>query len=417
MFKEKVVIAFLALTFGMVLTIAGTQAFLKDSKSVSNSLSTGTLEVNLDKESDGTTGTNYFINLTNIKPGDSGSEIIKVTNSGTLKARVDFNPTFSGLLLNGGDQSGSKGLSFLYKKSVDNGVTWTPFIPGDTNWLMDTNAEIWVKVIYDFPKDYDVPDQSFYQGKEVDLNITVNAEQVKNNPKPSDAQPEQTFIHALSFDGTNDEIEVQSDALKQYPLTLSAWVKPELRSDGTSFPNNVISNDRPGHHGNGFGVNVWNSGSEMNIEYENGFIFIDQNTFSFAADTWYHVAVVYDVVGTELLIKAYVDGNLIYTSDASDIQVPSILDASDFIAIGKHNDDANYSTKRYFKGAIRDVRVWNIAQSVTEVQVDMEAISTGSEPGLVHYWRLDDAGGRLINDIGSLGIQGSFVTDPVWYVE
>src|SRR5205814_670561 len=97
---------------------------------------------------------------------------------------------------------------------------------------------------------------------------------------------------ALTFDGVDDFVETgATSALNNFPLTLEAWVNPTLRADGTDFPNNVISNDNPTQSGHGFGVNVWSTGSQLKVEYQNGFRVVPG--VSFTAGQWYHVAVVY----------------------------------------------------------------------------------------------------------------------------
>ena len=39
--------------------------------------------------------------------------------------------------------------------------------------------------------------------------------------------------------------------------------------------------------------------------------------------------------------------------------------------IGKHNDDINYGTRRFFKGAIDEVRIWNRALCMDEIMNNM----------------------------------------------
>jgi prepilin-type N-terminal cleavage/methylation domain-containing protein len=169
---------------------------------------------------------------------------------------------------------------------------------------------------------------------------------------------------ALNFDGSDDYVEKTNSAvMKQLPLTLLTWVKPGLRSDGTDFPNNVISNDRPGYYGHGFGINVWSSGSQMKVEYENGFRTIP--SISFNSDTWYYAAVVY----TSGNIKSYINGDLIDNFSFTQAS----LDAGDYIWIGKHNNDTNYGTRRFFKGLIDEVRIYNRALSPEEIKAIYEA--------------------------------------------
>jgi len=174
---------------------------------------------------------------------------------------------------------------------------------------------------------------------------------------------------AFSFDGVDDSIETSTTAVMNgVPLTVEAWVNPALRTDGTDFPNNVISNDQPGAHGHGFGVNVFTGGSQMKVEYQNGFRIVPG--VSFTAGQWYHVAVVY----TSGNVKSYVNGALV--DDFNFAQ--QALDGAALIRIGKHNDDAGtYGTRRFFKGLIDEPAVYNRALTAGEVQSIVAAGSAG----------------------------------------
>ena len=165
---------------------------------------------------------------------------------------------------------------------------------------------------------------------------------------------------AFRFDGVDDAIVTSATAvMNQLPLTLEAWVKPELRTDGINFPTNVISNDNPGFNGHGFGVNVFSSGSQMNVEYQNGFRSIPG--VSFNAGDWYHVAVVY----TPGRVKSYVNGRLVDDFSFSQ-QQPD--DGAGFIRIGQHNNDAaTYGTRRFFKGLIDEPAVYNRSLNDQEI--------------------------------------------------
>ncbi|HEV3343584.1 MAG TPA: hypothetical protein VG125_24645, partial [Pirellulales bacterium] len=121
-------------------------------------------------------------------------------------------------------------------------------------------------------------------------------------PVPSTAPITAGAGQALSFDGANTQAQTgATNVMNGASLTLEAWVNPALRYDDNDqgfYPDNVISNDLPSDYGRGFGVNVWapdssypSGGSQLTIEYEDGFRIVPGVTFT--AGTWYHVAVVY----------------------------------------------------------------------------------------------------------------------------
>ena len=51
----------------------------------------------------------------------------------------------------------------------------------------------------------------------------------------------------------------------------------------------------------------------------------------------------------------------------------------------------------HFDGRISDVRFWNVARTANEIKRDKDKILTGTEPGLVGYWRLDEASGDALD--------------------
>lgn len=164
---------------------------------------------------------------------------------------------------------------------------------------------------------------------------------------------------ALDFDGLNDFVEVNHNALSIPQLSLEAWVKPALRTDGTAytnFPNNVISSDLPGGYGHGFGLNIVSGSSGICVEVNDAFRYI---ATPLVANTWYHVVCVYSPGN----VKTYLNGTLL--DDYSFTQ--GYMDANNYFYIGMHNYDAGYGSRRFFKGVIDEIRIWNKALSVTEV--------------------------------------------------
>jgi hypothetical protein len=196
---------------------------------------------------------------------------------------------------------------------------------------------------------------------------------------------------SFSFNGTDAAVVAAPESatvMNQLPLTVDAWVRPALRTGETIddfFPNNAVSNDLTGFFGHGFGVNVMPDGSEMTVEYQDGFEVIPG--VSFNADQWYHIATVYTVGN----VKSYVDGLLVddfnYEQGALDSTAP--------VSIGKHNDDdQTYGTRRFFKGLIDEVEVFNRALTQTEIQSIIAAGTSGKckigcvppPPNMVAWW-------------------------------
>lgn len=179
---------------------------------------------------------------------------------------------------------------------------------------------------------------------------------------------------AFFFDGVDDFVQSGGTTIMNgLPLTIEAWVNPWIRDDGTDFPTNTVSNDIPGQSGHGFGLNVYRGTfvnvGQLKVEYHNGFRIVPVAPGTFAPGFWYHIAVVY----TYGNVKTYVNGNL-----ADDFNfAQGGVDGINLIRIGKHNDDTNYGTRRFFRGLIDEAGVYNRALSTSEIQLIYNAGSAG----------------------------------------
>lgn len=206
-------------------------------------------------------------------------------------------------------------------------------------------------------------------------------------------------------DGNSPIVNVW-ESINVLPLTIEAWVKPELRDDqdysrpyyypalNTVYPSNAVSGEASDHTfpygslgpaGHGFGLNVWDGGSELVVQdHINNFRAIPGVTFE--AGQWYHIAVVYDADYSNNAgnIKTYVNGQLV--DDFSFDPANYVLDGSSRARIGRHSDDTTLATKRFFKGEIVNVRLWNLALSKETVEQNMNANIHGKKPGLIYTW-------------------------------
>lgn len=100
---------------------------------------------------------------------------------------------------------------------------------------------------------------------------------------------------------------------------------------------------------------------------------------------WHHVAMVLD----EDVMYGYVDGVLITKVALGG----PIGDSPATLKIGMRGDDGNR-----FYGAISDVRIWNIARSGDEIAANKDKRLTGTEEGLIGYWKLDEGSGDTAKD-------------------
>ena len=77
-------------------------------------------------------------------------------------------------------------------------------------------------------------------------------------------------------------------------------------------------------------------------------------------------------------------------------------------------DPAHMGSGLHFQGLLDEIRIWNIARDAGDILRDMTQPLTGTEPGLVCYFRLDEGLGGLTGDATGSGSPGHLLNQPVW---
>jgi hypothetical protein len=195
--------------------------------------------------------------------------------------------------------------------------------------------------------------------------------------------------YALKFDGTANRVDVGT-ALVSNDITMSAWVKAN-----TPWVNDarvIISNSywgaaagRVGFHlqfqSNGRavsrfqseadGVGVWSASGTTNVP-----------------GTWHHLA--YVKQGTRLSIV--VDGK----EEGSRNDIPASV--TGLAVLNQIRIGCNNSNARFVPGLIDEVRIWNYALTLAEIQESMNHELRGTEAGLVGYWKFNEGQGTTAFD-------------------
>ena len=126
-----------------------------------------------------------------------------------------------------------------------------------------------------------------------------------------------------------------------------------------------------------FGINT---ASNEFIELES------PSTTTYTDNEWHHVAGTYTsrTYGT---VTLYVDGVQVSTTSGYG-GLSTVGNTITQLVIG--NDSRNLDDL-YFNGAISDVRIWNVTRTLTDIASSYQYRLNGNEPGLVGYWKLDQA--------------------------
>ncbi len=191
----------------------------------------------------------------------------------------------------------------------------------------------------------------------------------------------------LNFDGANDRINCGNSTSVQITgssITLEAWVK--LSSFAGSPSDGNIINKEQNSPDYGYMLRVGGSGI-VNFNLGNGsWNELNTSANSVQLGTWHHIAGTYD--GTNM--KIYIDGSLVATQPRSIV----ISNSTANLFIG---DWPN--TGRNINGSIDEVRIWNRALPIAEIQNNMncELPSPSTQNGLVAYYQFNQGVNEATN--------------------
>ena len=67
-----------------------------------------------------------------------------------------------------------------------------------------------------------------------------------------------------------------------------------------------------------------------------------------------------------------------------------------------------------FEGVVAEWRVWNLPLSEDDIRDNSRKALTGTERGLVGYWRINEGPGAMVFDHSSYGNVGPIKGEPQW---
>ena len=196
--------------------------------------------------------------------------------------------------------------------------------------------------------------------------------------------------NALDFDGSDDYVEVPSGLSfsSTSAITIEGWVYP--RSFNSASPDNNISN-----------VAGYTDASAL---VRIGDAIIDNNQLQFvlftsdrlnsnarlSTNTWYHFAAVFDGSKSYLYINGKLDNSM-------------ATSANNFTSSGSFILGGVDGTSRALDGLMDELKIWSTARTASEIRTDMMRTLSGSETGLLAYYRFDQADGTTLYDYSSNG--------------
>ena len=165
----------------------------------------------------------------------------------------------------------------------------------------------------------------------------------------------------------------------------------------------------PSATGVGVRLPIWQGTLSPNQGLYIGFLDDDRFTFSFFNDdliagpfpdreVWHHWAGTYDATNGDR--RLYRDGVQI----AQDVATANYQGSGD-LWLGSSNVG-------FYHGRLDEVRLWNVVRIEADIKANRNSLLTGSETGLVGYWRFDEPSGTTVIDSSPEQNDGEFIGAP-----
>lgn len=180
---------------------------------------------------------------------------------------------------------------------------------------------------------------------------------------------------ALNFDGIDDYIEITNNGFEANNMTIQLWVNPSI---GQVDYADIISTHTSEGNG-GFVI-------EMSGNIDNEYIFAWGGTgayqrgptFLLEPNIWQQLTVVKEGSNN----RVYINGRLV----TSDILDPDITSGTGKLYLGKWA----YTSARFWKGSIDELRIWNRALSSSEINQNYKIELPANFIGLKLYLKFDE---------------------------
>ena len=207
--------------------------------------------------------------------------------------------------------------------------------------------------------------------------------------------------YAFQFTGTNHMVVSPAASLAlSNRLTFEAWLRPQSptcltilsRGDGGGLSDYIFALGYNGSTcGNGsldlFGAGQWHF-SMPNVVPVN---------------IWTHVAVTYDGANKIFYINGVPNSTNQITGVINQTGTPL------YIARQGSTCDCNF-----FQGQMDEIRIWNTVRTPAQINQNFQLSLTGSESGLVAYYRFDEGSGTTASDSSGHGNDGTLTSSSGW---
>ena len=226
----------------------------------------------------------------------------------------------------------------------------------------------------------------------------------------------QTVRAGLQFDGTNDRVRVphfNGLDLGTGAFTFEVWIQADT---GQAYNPHILHKKDTAVNATGFSMVITDRGKFLFEVAGGGY----STGFGFGSGSdlrdgdCHHLAAHRDVSGASDTIRLFIDGNLMKKSveaiPSADISRPEDMFIG-WTSGGFGKEDWP------FHGMIKELRIWSVARTETQLMNNMDKFLKGNESGLVGYWRMNDNSGTTVKDYGPSKANGTLQSGsgaPTW---
>ncbi len=201
---------------------------------------------------------------------------------------------------------------------------------------------------------------------------------------------------ALSFNGAGQFVNIPGNATYSFgtgDFTVEMWANPAaLAGDHrVLFCNGNVSNWQGALDNGG-------QSARINFYGGNGDVSIYSPDLSWNLGQWYHLA----WARTAGTMRIFRNGQEV----VSGLMTANCGNLTN-LNIGYRTSNNNHP----WNGQIDDVRVWNTGRTASQISANMNHSLVGNEPGLIGYWRFDEASGQVVTDSSPTANNGTLGAD------
>jgi hypothetical protein len=222
--------------------------------------------------------------------------------------------------------------------------------------------------------------------------------------------------HFVELDGANDYLEAADAPALSFgtgaadtPLTLELWFRPDTMAGKQQLLSKWAEPANTEYR-------LYVGGGVIRIDLRdasaNAMISVHTGTQTALAGSWHHLAVTYDGRGGATAadgITIYIDGTAVPVTRVNHPAYVAMENLAASLQVGRES-----ASWKQFDGGLDEIRFWNVARTLGQIQAFRTVALSGGEPGLVAYWRLDEGTGASSEDLSPGNLTLGLFSGAAW---